>query len=92
MRSVPCWPGWTFLGPEPGFEVYDDPASGSVEIAEGIMRRIRQAAAALKLLAVGEDRRAIDELLRLLDRGWVDESTLGKEAGQRPRHPARRGV
>ena len=62
---------WGTFGPEPGFEIYDDPAGGPAEIPEGIMRRVRQAAAALKLLAVGENRRAINEVLRLLDQGWV---------------------
>ena len=62
---------WGTFGPEPGFEIYDDSPCGPTEITEGIMRRVRQAAAALKPLAVGENRRAINEVLRLLDQGWV---------------------
>jgi hypothetical protein len=62
---------WGTFGPEPGFEIYDDPVCGPAGITEGIMRQVRQAAAALRPLAVGEDRRAINEVLRLLDRGWV---------------------
>jgi hypothetical protein len=66
---------WGCFGPEPGFEVYVDPAGRPVEITEGIMRRVRQAADALERLAsgfpAGEYRRAVTEVLRLLDRGWV---------------------
>jgi pimeloyl-ACP methyl ester carboxylesterase len=62
---------WGCFVPEPGFEVYEDPARGPVEITEGIMHLVREAAPALKPLAVGEDRRAINEVLFLLDRGWV---------------------
>ncbi len=66
---------WGCFKPEPGFEVYDDPAFGPVEVTEGIMQRARQASAALKQLVTGfpavEQRRAINEVLRLLDRGWV---------------------
>jgi len=46
-----------------------------VEITEGIMQRVRQAADALEQLAAafpaGEYRRAVTEVLRLLGRGWV---------------------
>lgn len=62
---------WGCFRPEPGFEIYDDPACGPVEITEGIMQRVRQAAAGLEQLAAGEDHRAITEVLRLLDRGWI---------------------
>jgi hypothetical protein len=66
---------WGCFGPEPGFEVYHDPGGGPVEITEGIMQRVRQAADALEQLAAafpaGEYRRAVTEVLRLLGRGWV---------------------
>jgi hypothetical protein len=74
---------WGTFRPEPGFEVYDDPASGRVEVTEGIMQQVRQATDALRRLAVGEDRRAIDAVLRLLDRGWVIDRELTQPgAGQ----------
>ncbi len=62
---------WGTFRPEPGLEVYHDPASGRVEVTEGTMQQVRQAADALRQLAVGENRQAINEVLRLLGRGWV---------------------
>lgn len=66
---------WGCFRPEPGFEIYDDPVSGPVEVTEGIMRRVRQAAGALRRLAAdfpaGEHRRPVTEVLGLLGRGWV---------------------
>jgi hypothetical protein len=40
------------------------------------MQQVRQAADALRQLAVGENRRAINEVLRLLDSGWVIDREL----------------
>ena len=66
---------WGCFRPEPGYETYDDPASGPVEITAGIMQRIQQAAPALTQLTAefpaAEHRRALTEVLRLLALGWI---------------------
>lgn len=66
---------WGCFRPEPGYDTYDDAAAGPVEITEGIMQRVRQAAPALTRLTADfravEHRRAITEVLRLLALGWV---------------------
>jgi hypothetical protein len=70
---------WGCFGPEPGFEVYDDPVAGPAAITEGIMERVRRAGSALSQLVadspagLGEHRRGILKLLSFLDRGWVTD-------------------
>ena len=62
---------------DPGFEVYDDPERGPVDVREGIVERVRAAAEMLRRVAQdasggGHHRPAMKELLENLDDGWVD--------------------
>jgi hypothetical protein len=84
---------WGTFRPEPGFETYDDPAHGTAEITDGIMRQVREAVPVLRRVAeeqFKEHRRAVMNILRCLDAGWVppDLPSAGR-GGKRKRLRAR---
>jgi hypothetical protein len=63
----------TFL-PQPGFETYDDPATGLALVTDAIMRQVREAVPMLARVAAENARqhqRAAGRLLHALDRGWT---------------------
>ncbi|MGI5225645.1 hypothetical protein [Actinoallomurus sp. CA-142502] len=67
---------WSRFVPDPGFENYDDPEHGPVNVCEGVEERVRAAADMLREVAMdhsdgGRHRPAVRELLRNLDDGWV---------------------
>ncbi|MEU1737626.1 hypothetical protein [Streptosporangium sp. NPDC020145] len=65
---------WWGCLPEPGFETYENPLSGSVGLVEGIMSHVRDATDILRRVA--DDRsgdgghRPAAELLARLNKGW----------------------
>ncbi|GAA3122245.1 hypothetical protein GCM10010466_11400 [Planomonospora alba] len=66
------WWGWS---PEEGSETYEDPLTGSVGLAEGLMGRVRDAADMLRRVADdpsggGGHRPGAKLLLARLDEGW----------------------
>lgn len=68
---------WGCFIADPGFETYDDPEHGPVNVCEGIAERVRAAADMLRRVAEdpsdgGHHRPAVKELLQNLDDGWVD--------------------
>jgi hypothetical protein len=63
---------WGCFVADPGFEVYDDPEHGPVDVREGIVERVRAAAEMLRRVAQdpsggGHHRPAVKELLKNLD-------------------------
>lgn len=65
---------WGCFRPETGYETYHDPVYGHIEVTEGILRQVREAAPALTRLAEDPavaNRGRISELLLWLERGWV---------------------
>ncbi|MER6174905.1 hypothetical protein [Streptosporangium sp. NPDC001681] len=70
---------WGCFQPEPGFETYEDPSSGSVALIEGITSRVRSAADVLHRVMDdpsegGGHRPGARLLLAKLDRGWTAAS------------------
>src|SRR5580698_6014032 len=58
---------WGTFRPEPGFETYDDPVTGTAEITEGIMRQVRDAVPVLRRVAEeqsGRHRRDVTAISR----------------------------
>ncbi|WP_344889352.1 hypothetical protein [Actinomadura meridiana] len=67
---------WGCFKPEAEHPTYLDPVTGPVEVTEGIMRQVREAAPALRRLvddSATASRKGIAELLRCLDSGWTTE-------------------
>lgn len=67
---------WGCFVADPGFETYDDPECGVVNVCEGIAERVRAAAGMLRRVAEdpsdgGHHHPAVKELLKNLDDGWV---------------------
>jgi hypothetical protein len=67
---------WGCFRPEPGFEIYEDPSSGSVALIEGITSRVRGAVDVLHRVVDdpsggGGHRPGARLLLAKLDRGWT---------------------
>ncbi|MEV6868579.1 hypothetical protein AB0M44_47360 [Streptosporangium subroseum] len=89
LRVIGDWPGpprqealntlldwWGCFQPEPGFETYEDPSSGSVALIEGITSRVHDAADVLHRVvddpSEGRGHRPSARLLLAkLDRGWT---------------------
>jgi hypothetical protein len=87
LQVIAEWPGeprgyalnalldwWGCFLPEPGFESYDHPVLGPVEVTEGIMWKVRDAVPLLHRAVENRSiwhHRAIEELLSRLDKGWV---------------------
>ena len=70
---------WGCFRPEPGFEIYEDPSTGSVGLIAGIMRRVREAREMLHRVADdpsegGGHRPGVRLLLARLDEGWNMEA------------------
>ncbi|MFS1305046.1 hypothetical protein [Streptosporangium longisporum] len=72
MNALLDW--WGCFCPEPGFETYEDPSTGSVGLIEGIVRRVRDATDMLRRVADdpsggGGHRPGVRLLLARLDEG-----------------------
>lgn len=68
---------WWGCVPEPGFETYENPVTGSVGLVEGIMSRVRDATDTLRRVADdpsggGGHRPGTRLLLARLDEGWSE--------------------
>jgi hypothetical protein len=66
---------WGCFVADPGFEVYDDPEHGPVNVCDGVAERIRAAADMLRRAEKdhsygGHHRPAVKELLKNIDDGW----------------------
>lgn len=78
LNALMDW--WGCFRPEPGFETYEDPSTGSVVLIEGITRHVRDAKDMLHRVADdpsggGRHRSDVRLLLAKLREGW------GAEAG-----------
>jgi hypothetical protein len=65
---------WGRFRPQPGFEVYDDPATGPALIVDAIVRQVREAAPMLARIAgekARQHQRAVARLMHAMDAGWV---------------------
>jgi RimJ/RimL family protein N-acetyltransferase len=65
---------WGRFRPQPGFEVYDDPATGPALIVDAIVRQVREAAPMLARVAgekARQHQRAVARLMHAMDAGWV---------------------
>lgn len=75
LNALRDW--WGTFGPESGCEVYQDPRGGRAEeVIDGIMRRVRDAAAMLYRVSrepSGLHHKSVLALLRGLDTGWVPQ-------------------
>ncbi|GGQ25265.1 hypothetical protein [Streptosporangium pseudovulgare] len=70
---------WGCFHPEPGFETYEDPLTGTADLIEGIMRSVRDAVDMLHRVADdplggGGHRSGVRLLLTRLNDGWSTEA------------------